>query len=70
MGSNGRNSGEDRKLEGGMSEKQSGLPPPASASEPKSSGLHPSIYIAYVLLELILHQIVERTDGTIEYGYA
>ena len=47
MGSHGRLSSEERKLEGGMSEKQSGLPPPVSASEAKSSGLPSAVYIAY-----------------------
>ena len=48
MGSDGRNSNDERKLNGVMSEKQS-LPPPASAATEKSSGLHPSVYIAYGL---------------------
>ncbi|KAK5165759.1 uncharacterized protein LTR77_008682 [Saxophila tyrrhenica] len=46
MGSGGRNSGEsERKLEGGVSEKQ--LPAPAQAQAPKGDGgLHPAVFIA------------------------
>jgi hypothetical protein len=47
MGSDGRNSGEsERKLEGGVSEKQQ-RSSPGPAPPTGDGGLHPAIYIAY-----------------------
>lgn len=69
MGSNGRHSHEERKLEGGMSEKQSGLPPPVSASEARSSGLPPAVYIAYGNSRYISRRRMEkRLTRSIGYG--
>ena len=48
MGANGRNSGEsERKLEGGVSEKQQS-PSPAPPAPKGDGGLPPAVYIAYV----------------------
>lgn len=42
---NGRDSGEqDRKLEGGVSEKQSSPPPQVRSG---GNGIHPAVYIVY-----------------------
>jgi hypothetical protein len=58
MGADGRNSGEqERKLEGGASEKQQHLPSPATAAKSNDGGIHPAVYIAYANPDLELRGI-------------
>lgn len=49
MGSSGRSSGEqERKLEGGVPEKQPSPSPVSAQAPPSDGGIHPAVYIAYV----------------------